>query len=175
MLRKTLIVDPEANPLLAKWVQDNPKLWPALVRDLLEGLLVSGDIPARLRVSVSPSPGVARLPADSEPGIADGAGGAERAAPQEEAPAVEAAPVPELEAAPAPTREAAPEAAAEAPVAETEVARPAVPEVAAVEAASSVAATAPAALDAPIPSAAPAVPSEAARAAALQALRSNGF
>lgn len=50
LVRKSIIVDTEETPLLAKWVQDNPRLWPLVVRDLLESLLASGDLPPRLRL-----------------------------------------------------------------------------------------------------------------------------
>lgn len=50
LLRKHIIVDTAETPLLAKWVQDNPRLWPLVVRDMLESLLASGDLPAKLRL-----------------------------------------------------------------------------------------------------------------------------
>lgn len=50
MLRKHLIVDAEETPLLAKWIQDNPRLWPLVVRDMLESLLANGDLPTKLRL-----------------------------------------------------------------------------------------------------------------------------
>jgi pyruvate/2-oxoglutarate dehydrogenase complex dihydrolipoamide acyltransferase (E2) component len=86
MLRKHLIVDAEETPLLAKWIQDNPRLWPLVVRDMLESLLANGDLPAKLRLK-----GVTVL-AD---GGADADGGAEAdQAPSPEPEAAEPAAVP---------------------------------------------------------------------------------
>lgn len=50
LVRKSINVDTEETPLLAKWMQDNPRLWPLVVRDMLESLLASGDLPAKLRL-----------------------------------------------------------------------------------------------------------------------------
>lgn len=103
MLRKTLIVDPGVHARLAKWMQDNPSLWPALVRDLLEGLLASGDIPANLRVS-APMPAAISVQARSDAGQ-DGAGQATVLPPgqQPDAPATADPPAPAVMASAAAT------------------------------------------------------------------------